>query len=67
MEQAGQSIGVAIFEAEASGMLNWALVGLLRLKARGYYHIPESVRDAIARFKDDNNPIGEWVREAVKG
>jgi P4 family phage/plasmid primase-like protien len=62
----GQSIGVAIFEAEASGILNWALVGLLRLKARGYYHIPESVRDAIARFKDDNNPIGEWVREAVK-
>ena len=61
----GQSIGTAIFEAEASGILNWALVGLARLRARGFYKLPESVRDAISRFKDDNNPIGEWVREAV--
>jgi P4 family phage/plasmid primase-like protien len=61
----GQSIGVAIFEAEAPGILNWALVGLGRLRKRGFYDIPESVKDAISRFKDDNNPIGEWVREAV--
>ena len=61
----GQSIGAAIFEAEASGILNWALAGLVRLRARGFYDIPESVRDAITRFKDDNNPIGEWVREAI--
>ena len=61
----GQSIGAAIFEAEASGILNWALAGLARLRARGFYDIPASVKDAIARFKDDNNPIGEWVREAI--
>ena len=61
----GQSIGQAIFEAEASGILNWALAGLARLRARGFYDIPESVRDAISRFKDDNNPIGEWAREAI--
>ena len=52
-------------EAEASGILNWALAGLARLRARGFYDIPQSVKDAISRFKDDNNPIGEWVREAI--
>ena len=61
----GGSIGSAIFEAEASGILNWALVGLARLRARGFYDLPDSVKDAISRFKDDNNPIGEWTREAV--
>ena len=32
----GGSIGSAIFEAEASGILNWALAGLARLRERGF-------------------------------
>jgi len=62
----GQSIGTAIFEDEGSGILNWALVGLSRLRARGYYEIPASVRDAIAQFKDDNNPVVTWAVEAME-
>jgi P4 family phage/plasmid primase-like protien len=62
----GQSIGTAIFEEEGAGILNWALVGLARLRARGYFEIPASVRDAIAQFKDDNNPVGTWASEAME-
>ena len=62
----GHSIGSAIFESEAPGILNWAITGLFRLRERGLYDIPQSVQDAIGRFKDDNNPVGEWVREALR-
>jgi len=33
--------------------------------ARGAYDVPEVVRFAIQRFKDDNNPVGEWARTAL--
>jgi P4 family phage/plasmid primase-like protien len=62
----GLSIGGSIFEMEGPGILNWALEGLHRLMARGFYAIPESVSIAIRQFKDDNNPVGEWAREAVE-
>ena len=55
-----------MFEAEASGILNWALVGLRRLWARGRYDIPASVNASILQFKDDNNPVAEWAREALE-
>jgi putative DNA primase/helicase len=60
-----QGIGLAIFEREASGILNWALEGLVRLRKRGFYKIPESIKAAIIQYKDDNNPVGQWAREAL--
>jgi putative DNA primase/helicase len=62
----GPGIGTAIFDDEGPGILNWALEGLRRLRARGLYDIPESVGVSIRRFKDDNNPVAEWAREAVE-
>jgi P4 family phage/plasmid primase-like protien len=61
-----QSIGQAVFEREASGILNWALDGLVRLRKRGFYSIPESIKAAITQYKDDNNPVGQWAREALE-
>lgn len=61
----GKTIGSQIFEEEGAGILNWALDGLTRLLDRGSYDIPESVRAALQRFKDDNNPVGEWARNAL--
>ena len=61
-----QSIGQAVFEREASGILNWALEGLVRLRKRGFYNIPESIKAAITQYKDDNNPVGQWAREALE-
>lgn len=62
----GETVGSHIFAREASGILNWALAGLDTLLAKGCYDLPEVVRTAIQRFKDDNNPVGEWARTAVK-
>lgn len=61
----GATIGQHIWTTEAAGILNWALDGLQKLAERGSYDVPESVRKAIQRFKDDNNPVGEWARTAV--
>jgi hypothetical protein len=60
-----QSIGMAIFEREAAGILNWALAGLVRLRKRGFYHIPESIETALTQYRDANNPVAEWAREAL--
>ena len=54
-----------IFSIEGSGILNWSLEGLRRLMERGRYIPPASVSKATQSFKDDNNPVGEWVRTCV--
>ena len=60
----GQSFAAFIFGQEGPGILNWALDGLDRLLDRGAYELPDAVRAAVQRFKDDNNPVGEWARAA---
>ena len=52
----GRSIGTAIFEAEASGILNWALVGLARLRARVLPAATDSVRDAVSVSRTTTTP-----------
>jgi len=37
----------------------------VRLRKRGFYDIPESVKMALTQYKDANNPVGEWAREAL--
>lgn len=59
-------VGEAIAAAEGSGILNWALDGLDRLRARGRYDPPASIRDANRRFRDDNNPVAAWMGVAVE-
>lgn len=59
------TIGQHIFLTEGAGILNWSLQGLRSLLERGTYDVPEVVRFAIQRFKDDNNPVGEWARTAL--
>lgn len=61
----GVTLGQHIMASEGPGILNWALEGLARLLERGSYDLPDSVRNTIQRFKDDNNPVGEWARAAV--
>jgi putative DNA primase/helicase len=38
---------------EGAGILNWALDGLDRLRNRGAFEVPESIREAIEDFKSD--------------
>lgn len=61
----GGDLSDHILKAEASGILNWALAGLLRLMERGHYHLAEEVLAELERFKNDNNPVGEWAAQAI--
>jgi P4 family phage/plasmid primase-like protien len=48
---------------EGAGILNWALEGLLRLRERGHFEIPESVRNATEDFKSTNDVPAAFVTD----
>jgi P4 family phage/plasmid primase-like protien len=50
-------------KAAGAAILNWALDGLERLRARGYFEVPEKVSDATEEFKQDNDVTGLFVDE----
>lgn len=49
---------------ERSGILNWAIEGLNRLRKNNGFTMPKSVRDAIEDYRADNNPVLGFVDEA---
>jgi putative DNA primase/helicase len=51
-------------KAEGAGILNWALEGLGRLKDRGVFSVPASVREATADFQKTNDIPALFVKEA---
>lgn len=55
-----------IAETEMPGILNWALDGLERLRARGRFDLPRSIKTAIESFKQGNNPVAEWAAIALE-
>ena len=50
-------------ERGMSGLLNWALDGLRRLNARGYFVQPTSAETSSKMFREASNPVGEFVKE----
>lgn len=46
---------------EGAGILNWALAGLQRLRARGRFLFPQSVKDATDNFQKHNDIPAEFV------
>jgi P4 family phage/plasmid primase-like protien len=55
-----------IAETEMPGILNWALDGLERLRARGRFDLPRAIKAAIESFKQGNNPVAEWAAIALE-
>ena len=55
-----------LFDREGPGILNWALEGLARLLERGAFAIPNTVSDAIQRFKDESNSVTEFARTMLE-
>ena len=51
------------FLPELPGILNWALDGLARLRARGRFLQPSSGHDMIQEFEDLGSPVGAFLRE----
>jgi putative DNA primase/helicase len=53
-------------KSEGSGILNWALEGLMNLRRRGEFNIPKCVQDATAQFKECNDIPSLFVAEKCK-
>jgi P4 family phage/plasmid primase-like protien len=66
LDERGREIDQVIIEDELAGVLNWAIAGWKRLKARGKYAPPSCMQKAILEFKESNNPIATWMAIAVE-
>lgn len=54
---------VAMIEMELPGLLNWALEGMRRLATHGRFRIPELVRNATMRNRDEADVVRTFVSE----
>jgi len=52
-----------LIQAEAAGILNWALAGLQRLRARGRFDVPKVIEDASKEFAATNDIPALFVSE----
>jgi len=52
-----------LISQETPGILNWALAGLRRLRARGRFEIPECIQTATENFQRDNDKAALFVSE----
>ncbi len=52
--------------AERSGILNWAINGLMRLRRQGCFTKSESAQTALDAYKEEANPIAQWLKECTK-
>lgn len=51
--------------SELSGILNWALDGLRRLRANGRFTDAAAVRDAVAEYRTSQNVVALWLDECT--
>ena len=49
--------------ADLPGILNWAIEGWKRLRARGHFVQPPAAEDAIRELEDLSSPVGAFVRD----
>jgi putative DNA primase/helicase len=49
--------------ADLPGILNWAIEGWTRLRARGHFVQPPAAEDAIRELEDLSSPVGAFVRD----
>ncbi len=51
---------------EMSGILNWALAGLERLRERGRLPSVDSVRETLVEYRTANDAVFQWCEEFVR-
>lgn len=56
----------AALTSELPGILNWALDGLDRLRARGSFVQPDSAAEAVQELEDLASPVAAFVREVCE-
>ncbi len=52
-----------VIKTEGPGILNWALLGLQRLNARGRFNVPQAVQDATEEFRLTNDVPAMFVAD----
>lgn len=55
-----------IENGQAPGILNWAIVGLARLREQGEFTRPAICEAAIAEYREDSNPAGEFFSDYLE-
>jgi P4 family phage/plasmid primase-like protien len=48
---------------ELPGILNWAIAGWRRLRARGYFLLPAASRELVQQLADAASPVAAFVRD----
>jgi putative DNA primase/helicase len=57
----------AKLETELSGILNWAIAGLIRLTLNGKFTVAQASEDAKREYREEANPIAQWVNTMTVG
>ena len=52
-------------QSEYSGILNWSLIGLERLREQKGFYVTETMKEDIKQLKIENNPVGQWAEEHI--
>jgi len=55
-----------IIASELSGVLNWALAGLVRLREQGLFTIPAASRSALDEYREVNDRKIQFIRECIE-
>lgn len=55
-----------LLEEELPGILNWAIEGLKKLKARGIFEQYDFMKDAIEELENENNPTNVFFEEHIE-
>ena len=54
------------WQDELPGILNWALAGLARLRARGRFDLPAACRGLLADHRRASDPAREFLDKRVE-
>ena len=65
-EEEAVPIARVVVASELSGVLNWALHGWERLRSRGMFAPPPCMIAAGREFKNQNNPLEEFLALCVE-
>lgn len=57
--------GDMLYREEASGILNWAVAGLLDWRRRGDLDVPDSVKADVQDYKNDEDYVGQFIEDRL--
>lgn len=55
-----------LLKNEISGILNWCIKGLMRLKQRGKFKEYDFVKQSVKELEDDNNPVNNFLNDHIE-